>query len=472
MTSSTTDTEERPDGPSADSGMTSTRGERVGWYSYSWANHGYITVAGAVFLGPFLVAAAKIAAGCDPGDSCRGHYVHPLGIPVAAGSYFSYLVTLGTLLTVVVLPLVGALADRFGNRKRMLIGFAYLGALSTCGMVFVTGDRYLLGGVLYLLANIGLQAAAMLQNSYVPQLAGAERRDAVSSIGFATGYLGGALLLAASLVALVLHPDDKLTVARWGIFAAGVWWGVFTIVTVLLLKERAAPTGESSLGGRPVAAGSVLTEGFRQLGRTLRLLVRQTPLTLFFLVAFFVYNDGIQTVISQASVYGTYQLKLDQSVLVETILLVQFVAFGGALLLGRLARTFGARKTVLAALALWVVVIVAAFWLPVGKAGPFLALGVLIGIVMGGSQALSRSLFSQLVPRGREAEYFGIYAIGDVGTSWVGTLLFGVVYQATFDYRPAIFSLLVFFVIGFVLLLAVPMRRAILAAGNTPPRLL
>jgi UMF1 family MFS transporter len=251
-----------------------------------------------------------------------------------------------------------------------------------------------------------------------------------------------------------------------------VWWGVFTIVTVLLLKERAAPTGESSLGGRPVAAGSVLTEGFRQLGRTLRLLVRQTPLTLFFLVAFFVYNDGIQTVISQASVYGTYQLKLDQSVLVETILLVQFVAFGGALLLGRLARTFGARKTVLAALALWVVVIVAAFWLPVGKAGPFLALGVLIGIVMGGSQALSRSLFSQLVPRGREAEYFGIYAIGDVGTSWVGTLLFGVVYQATFDYRPAIFSLLVFFVIGFVLLLAVPMRRAILAAGNTPPRLL
>jgi UMF1 family MFS transporter len=453
-------------------GMTSTRGERVGWYSYSWANHGFITVAGAVFLGPFLVSAAKVAAGCDPGDSCKGHYVHPLGIPVAAGSYFSYLVTLGTLLTVVILPLVGALADRYGNRKRMLIGFAYLGALSTCGLVFVTGGRYVLGGVLYLLANIGLQAAAMLQNSYVPQLAGAERRDAVSSIGFATGYLGGALLLTASLVALQFNSDDKLTVARWCIFAAGVWWGVFTIVTVLLLKDRAVPTGESSLGGRPVATGSVLTEGFRQLGRTLKVLVRQTPLTLFFLVAFFVYNDGIQTVISQASVYGTEQLKLGQSVLVETILLVQFVAFGGALLLGRLARVIGARKTVLAALALWVVVIVAAFWLPVGKAGPFLALGVLIGVVMGGSQALSRSLFSQLVPRGREAEYFGIYAIGDVGTSWVGTLLFGVVYQATFDYRPAIFSLLVFFVVGFVLLLAVPIRRAIAAAGNTPPRLL
>lgn len=452
--------------PEAEVGMTSTRGERVGWYSYSWANHGYITVAGAVFLGPFLVAVAKTAAGCASGGACKNHYLHPLGIPVAAGSYFSYLVTVGTLLTVVLLPLVGAIADRYGHRKWMLIGFAYLGAAAAMGFVFVTGGRYVLGGALYLLANIGMQAAMMLQNSYVPQLAGAERRDALSSIGFATGYLGGALLLAASLVALERHSGDRLTVARWAIFAAGVWWAVFSLLAVVLLRDRAAERR------REPPTGSVLTEGFRQLGRTLRGLVRATPLTLFFLAAFFVYNDGIQTVISQASVYGTEQLHLDQSVLVETILLVQFVAFAGALLLGRAARVFGARKTVLGSLVLWVAVIVAAFWLPARQVAPFLTLGVLIGLVLGGSQALSRSLFSQMVPRGREAEYFGIYAIGDVGTSWVGTLLFGVVYQLTFDYRPAILALLVFFVVGFVLLAAVPVRRAIVRAGNTPPRLL
>lgn len=447
-------------------GMTSTRGERVGWYSYSWANHGYLTVAPGVFLGPFLVAVAKTAAGCPAGGTCTGHYVHPLGIPVAAGSYYPYLVTAGTLLTVLLLPLIGAIADRYGHRKWMLIGFAYLGAASAMGFVFVTGGRYVLGGVLYLLANIGTQGAMMLQNSYVPQLAGAERRDMLSSIGFATGYLGGALLLTASLVALEVSGGGQLTVARWTIFAAGVWWAVFSLLSVALLRDRPA---ERRAGP---SAGSVLTEGFRQLGRTLRGLVRATPLTLFFLAAFFVYNDGIQTVISQASVYGTEQLKLDQSVLVETILLVQFVAFAGALLLGRAARMFGARKTVLGSLVLWVVVIVAAFWLPARQPIPFLILGVLIGIVLGGSQALSRSLFSQMVPRGREAEYFGIYAIGDVGTSWVGTLLFGLVYQLTFDYRPAIFSVLVFFVVGFVLLAAVPVRRAIVAAGNTPPRLL
>jgi UMF1 family MFS transporter len=177
-------------------------------------------------------------------------------------------------------------------------------------------------------------------------------------------------------------------------------------------------------------------------------------------------------VISLASVYADKELGLSQSVQVQTILLVQFLAFFGAIGLGRLARRFGAWKAVLASLVLWTVVLGIAYVLPAGMPTPFILLGALLGIVLGGSQALSRSLFSQLIPEGKEAEYFGIYEISDRGTSWLGPLLFGLAFQLTGSYRVAIISLLAFFVIGFVLLALVPMRRAIVAAGNTPPKVL
>jgi UMF1 family MFS transporter len=212
-------------------------------------------------------------------------------------------------------------------------------------------------------------------------------------------------------------------------------------------------------------------DGFRQLWHTLKGL-RAYPLTLLFLAAYLIYNDGIQTVIALAATYGTEELRLDDDVLVPTILMVQFLAFAGAIGMGRLALRIGAWKTVLLSLVLWTVVLAAAYALPAGRALPFVALGAGIGIVLGGSQALSRSLFSQLIPKGREGEYFGLYEISDKGTSWLGPLLFGVAYGATGSYRVAIISLVVFFALGFLLLLAVPMRRAILAAGNTPPRVL
>jgi UMF1 family MFS transporter len=214
-----------------------------------------------------------------------------------------------------------------------------------------------------------------------------------------------------------------------------------------------------------------MTDGFRQLGKTLREL-KAFPLTLFFLIAFLIYNDGIQTVIGTASQYADDYLKLSQAVRLQTILVVQFTAFGGALLLGRLAKRFGAWKTVLASLVLWTVVVAIAYFLPVGEAVPFMILGVLLGIVLGGSQALSRSLFSQLIPKGKEGEYFGFYEISDKGTSWMGPLIFGLSLQATNSYQVAIISLVSFFVIGFVALLAIPMRRAIIAAGNVPPHVL
>jgi UMF1 family MFS transporter len=193
---------------------------------------------------------------------------------------------------------------------------------------------------------------------------------------------------------------------------------------------------------------------------------------LFFLAAYLVYNDGIQTVIALASQYGTEELKLSQSTLIVTILLVQFLAFGGALLLGAMALRIGARRTILVSLALWLAVVVAAYWLPASAPVPFMLLGAAIGLVLGGSQALSRSLFSQLIPTGKEGEYYGFYEISDKGTSWLGPLAFGLVFQLTNSYRVGIVSLVVFFLVGGVLLAMVPIRRAIVAAGNTPPRLL
>ena len=212
-------------------------------------------------------------------------------------------------------------------------------------------------------------------------------------------------------------------------------------------------------------------DGFRQLGGTIRN-IRAYPLTLFFLLAFLVYNDGIQTVITLASQYGTEELRLGQSTLIVTILLVQFLAFGGALLLGALAARIGAWKTVLISLVLWTGVVIAAFRLPPEAPVPFMIMGAAIGLVLGGSQALSRSLFSQMIPAGKEGEYYGFYEISDKGTSWLGPLAFGLVFQLTSSYRVGLVSLLIFFVVGGLLLLAVPVRRAIEAAGNTPPRVL
>ncbi|MGC1211276.1 MAG: MFS transporter [Micromonospora sp.] len=450
-------------------GPSSTRRERTGWYLYDWANSAFQTTVITVFLGPFLTTVTELAAGCRLGaDSCDG-YVHPLGIRVAAGSYYPYLISLSVFLTVFVLPVVGAVADRSVHKKRLLAAAAFTGAGATIAMAFVTGERYLLGGALFLVANISFGAAIVVYNSFLPQLGGPDERDAISSRGWAIGYLGGGLLLALNLVAVTMlseegNPQRTLDLARWSIVSAGVWWAVFTLVPLRWLREH--PTA-AALAGR----GNVLTDGFRQLGRTLRE-IKAYPLTLFFLLAFLVYNDGIQTVITLASQYGTEELRLEQGTLIVTILLVQFLAFGGALALGALARRVGAWKTVLLSLVLWTGVIIAAFRLPAEAPLPFMILGGCIGLVLGGSQALSRSLFSQLIPAGKEGEYYGFYEISDKGTSWLGPLAFGLVFQLTASYRVGLVSLLIFFVVGFALLAAVPMRRAILAAGNTPPRVL
>lgn len=430
------------------------RREQHGWYVYDWACSVYSTTVVTVFLGPYLTSVAEAAADAEG-------FVHPLGIPVRAGSFFAYAVSLSVILAVVLMPMVGAAADRTGRKKPLLAAAAYTGAAATAGMFFLAGERYLLGGLLLVVANAAQSVAMMLYNAYLPQIATPEERDAVSSRGWAFGYAAGALVLVANLVLYTAHDSFGVSegvAVRICLASAGLWWGAFTLVPLRRLRDRRAPARE--------AGGAV--SGFRQLAATLRDM-RRHPLTLAFLLAYLVYNDGIQTVISQASLYGSKELGLGQSTLIVAVLLVQVLAVAGALALGRLARTYGAKRTVLGSLVAWTLTLAAGYFLPANAPVWFFVLAAGIGLVLGGSQALSRSLFSHMVPPGKEAEYFSAYELSDRGMSWLGPLLFGLTYQVTGSYRDAILSLVGFFVLGFVLLARVPVRRAIADAGNPVP---
>ncbi|GAA1417713.1 MFS transporter [Streptomyces thermospinosisporus] len=431
------------------------RREQRGWYFYDWACSVYSTSVLTVFLGPYLTTVAEAAADADG-------FVHPLGVPVRAGSFFAYCVSLSVVLAVLVMPLVGAAADRTGRKKPLLAAAAYTGAGATAGMFFLDGERYLLGGVLLVVANAAQSVAMMLYNSYLPQIAAPEERDAVSSRGWAFGYAAGALVLVANLVLYTQHDTFGVSegaAVRICLASAGLWWGAFTLVPLRRLRDRRAGAGEEREAALP---------GFRQLAATLRDM-RRHPLTLAFLLAYLVYNDGVQTVISQASVYGSRELGLGQSTLIAAVLLVQVLAVAGALALGRLARRHGTKRTVLGSLVAWTLTLAGGYFLPAGAPAWFFVLAAGIGLVLGGTQALSRSLFSHMVPPGKEAEYFSAYEISDRGMSWLGPLLFGLTYQLTGSYRDAIVSLVAFFVLGFVLLARVPVRRAIGEAGNPVP---
>ena len=438
------------------------------WYFYDWANSAYVTTTATVLFGPYLTVVAKRAA-C-PGQAsdldCPTS-LHVLGIPVAPGSIALYAVTASTLISAVLLPLLGALIDRSGGKRRLLGAFAWAGALAASAMVLVSGSNWQLGILLIMLANLALGCSLVIYDSILIDIAGPDERDAVSTRGWGLGYLGGGLLLAANLGLVSAHTALGLSTeaaVRVSLLSAGVWWGLFTVIPYRGLKglpQARPPTSSGPQRG-------LLAQSVTQLGATLTDL-RRYPQTLTFLLAYLFYNDGIQTVISAASIFGQEQLKLSSGQLILTILVVQFVGFGGSVLFGRVAARFGAWRTVLASLVLWCLVVGLGYLVPERQFVAFLALGVLIGLVLGGSQALSRSLYSQLVPRGREAEYFSLYQAAERGTSWFGTLLFGVVFQVTGSYRNAIVALVVFFVVGGVLLSRVDVRQGILAAGNDVP---
>jgi MFS transporter, UMF1 family len=453
----------------ADLGPLERAKEQRSWYWYDWANSAYVTVVATVLFAPYLTSVAERAA-CgfvtdeDKGLKCSEH-LEVLGISISPGSLVFYVFTIATIVSALVLPVVGAAADRSARKKTIMARFAWAGSLSAALMFFVAGENWQLGVILLFAANICLGSSLVVYDAILCEIAEPDERDRVSSRGWAMGYLGGGLLLAVNLAIVTLHDTLGLSTSmavRISLLSAAVWWGIFTIIPYRGIRNR-EPRGVVP------ESGGLVGQSFGQLFTTLRDM-RNYPVTLTFLVAYLFYNDGIQTVIVSASVYGEKELGFETSVLIVTILLVQFVAFFGALLFGRLAESRGSRTVILGGLGVWMLVVVIGFFLPEKNLGLFLALAAGIGLVLGGTQALSRSFFSQLIPRGREAEYFSLYQACERGTSWLGTLVFGLVHQATDSYRPAIFALILFFLVGGVLLYKVDPEKGIQEAGNPVPR--
>jgi len=435
------------------------RREQVGWYIYDWANSAFYTTVITVFLGPYLTGIARAAAeSFGEGNT----FVYPLGIRVFYGSFFPYVVALSVGLQMVFLPILGAIADYSHRKKEMLALFAYIGSFATMGLYFLQGTNYLLGGGLLVLANLSYGAAIVFYNSFLPDIASAEDRDRVSSIGWAIGYLGGGLLLALNLYLFSKAESFGLTTSeavRISLASSGAWWAAFTLVSISSLRNR-LPVKEPPPGQHLIATG------FKQLVHTIRT-ARRYPQTLLFLVAYLLYNDAIQAVIALASVFGAEELKLEQSTLVQVILMVQFAAFFGALLFNWVAKRTGSKRAIMISLVIWTGVLVYAYGLLQTKLQFFL-LGAVIAVVLGGSQALSRSVYSLMIPKGHEAEYFSLYEVSDKGTSWMAPLMFGLALQVTRSYRVAILSLVVFFVAGLAVLAKVNVRRAAIDAGNEP----
>jgi len=369
---------------------------------------------------------------------------------------------------VLFLPILGVIADYSHLRKKMMRVFATIGAIATILMFFVSGDFWWLGGVLFIVANLALGTSIVFYNAYLPDIASEDERDRISSYGWAMGYMGGGLLLALNLAFYTFSEDIGVSgdlAVRINLASAGIWWLGFSFLTWTRLRPRHA--------ARSLPAGETYASiGFKQLRKTFGE-VGHFPETIKFLVAYFLYNDGIQTVIAVASTFAAAPLiqgglELEQSTLISVILMIQFVAFFGALFWGKLAGWIGAKQSVIVSLVIWAGVVIYAYSGLKGEtaAAQFFALGALIAIVMGGSQAISRSLFAQMIPNGKEAEFFSFYEISERGTSWIGPLVFGLANQLFGNLRYAILSLIFFFIAGLILLPFVNVTKAIADAKN------
>ncbi|MDT4969804.1 MAG: transporter, family [Acidobacteriota bacterium] len=453
--------------PAAQGREINDKREIFGWVMYDWANSAFSTTVATTLLGIYLTGLAQGILHDENGIVIS---FGPLG-SVTAKSFFPFCVAISVFLQAFLLPVLGAIADYSHLKRRLMAVFCYIGVAATCLLYFITGRAYPIGGLLFIIANLCFGASLVFYNAFLPQITTEDRRDKISSRGYALGYLGGGLLLALNL-ALVVWAQSKASsetvslAVRISLLSAGLWWGGFALVTFSRLKERGAP--------RPLPPGkSFLRVGFAETLSTFRELGRLRH-TLKYLIAYLLFNDGIQTVIVMAGVFLEQELFTsrglapNRSFLLGIILMVQFVAFCGALLFERIARAIGTKHAILLSLVMWsgIVIYAYGFLETVPQAW---VMAAAIALVLGGSQALSRGLFSRMIPRGREASFFGIYEISERGTSWIGPLVFGIVVGATNSYRQAILSLIVFFIGGMLVLFFTNTDKAIHEAGNVLP---
>ncbi|MBZ5559965.1 MAG: MFS transporter [Acidobacteriia bacterium] len=438
------------------------RREIAGWLMYDWANSAFQTTVITVLAGPYLTALAQHDVGRNGIVATLG----PFG-SITALSLFPYCISASAFLQVLFLPVLGTMADYSSAKKRLMAGFCYGGVAATCLLFFITAHRYLVGGVLVIVANFAFGVTIVLYNSFLNDITTEDQRDKVSSQGYALGYLGGGLLLAANLG--LVSASDRLGIStelavRISLLSAGVWWGGFALITFARLQTRAAtrarPSNPSSL--------AVAFAGLRGLWTDLTRL----PHTRRYLIAYMAFNDAIQTIISIASVFLAQELFVsrglptNEAFLMGLVLMVQFVAFGGALLFERIAVLLNTKNAIVLSLVIWTGIVVYAYGLLQTVAQAWM-MGAVLAMVLGGSQALSRSLFSQMIPAGHEAGFFGVYEITERGSSWIGPFLFGLVASVTGSYRQAILSLVVLFLAGMFVLLFTDAEQAVRDASRS-----
>lgn len=447
-------------GPSA---PINDRREIFGWIVYDWANSAFYTTVVAALFGDYLTGLAQAAVG-------ENGTIFQLGpLLVTAKSLAPFTVGVSVFLQVFLLPVLGAYGDYSALKKRLMILFCYGGVIANCLLFFLKFGHHLFGSLIFILANVCYGASIVFYNSFLPDITTEDQRDRVSSRGFAWGYLGGGILLALNLAFIFTANRIGISTGmavRLSLLSAGVWWGAFSLITFTRLRARPP--------ARPLPPDqSYLTIGFAELASTFHELVRLRQ-TLRYLIGYLFYNDGIQTVITVSGAFLGQELfrarglETPPSFLVGILLLVQFVAFFGALAFERVARLAGSKKAIVISLLGWCGIVIYAYGFLHTVAQAWV-LAVFIALVLGGSQALSRSLFSQMIPRSREASFFGIYEISERGTSWLGPIVFGTVVAYTNSYRQAILSLIAFFVIGTIILLLTNTERAIHDAGNLLP---
>ena len=420
-----------------------------GWALYDWANSAYITT--------FAAIVAAFFTGVIVPDGGFGGY--------SGQTLWSAIISIGAIILFLAMPVLGAVADYASAKKRFLRLFAWVGALTTVALAFVPDGAVVFFLGVVIVTQIGFVAANVFYDGFLPSISTDDTIDRVSSRGYALGYVGGGLYVLLALALILLSGDDGVlalsegNAARIGIAGAGVWWIVFTSVALRRLPEETEafplPPGHeeeprwlalAKLGfGRTVATGRRLL-GFRQL--------------MLFVLAYLFYNDAVQTVITVTGAYAEETLGLGATEIIITFLIVQFIAFFGALLFGALAGSIGSKRAIMTSIVIWIAVAIAAYFLPQGEALPLYGLAVIVGFVLGGVQALSRSLYGTMIPEEAAAEFYGFYSVFSKFSAIWGPLVFAIVSNATGSGRPAILSVIAFFTIGLILLSRVDVDAA------------
>jgi MFS transporter, UMF1 family len=417
------------------------------WAMYDWANSAVqTTIIAAVFPIYFHnVVAAEL------GDA-------------QATSRFAWATTLAIVIVAVVAPLLGAIADYAAMKKKLLGVFLWLGAIACIAMYAIGPGDWRLALTLFVLANVGVAGSIVFYDSLLPHLVGEADMDRVSSAGYAMGYVGGGVLLAINLLMIQKPawfgiPDAGIAV-RLSLASVGIWWLVFSIP---LFRKVPEPVRKIEIDESPT--GNVFSTGVKRLIETFKEL-RLYRQAFLFLLAFLVYNDGIQTIIRMATTFGS-EINIDQNAMITALLITQFVGIPFAFLFGMVAARIGAKIAVFIGLMVYAFIIGLAYFM--SSAAHFYALAIMVGMVQGGTQALSRSIFASMIPRHKSSEFFAFFGVFERYAGILGPLVFATMVDATGHSRNAILAVVVFFVVGGAILAFVDVesgRKAARAAEN------